>query len=152
LPQLLSRIPPAQVARMRRGLGCIWPRMLWLTAGLYTRAVDADPRVVAARSHDAFETTMRTLRGRLGAGAGRGAGDQWRADVSSCVTEMGDDAGFDLDALRRQVHAEASPLSRAAAHVEAIIKEWQRTRDDKTLAMKTRFFPSGIKIPGVKWT
>ena len=38
LPQLLARIPAAHVARLRRGLGCIWPRMLWLTPGLYAGA------------------------------------------------------------------------------------------------------------------
>ena len=66
LPQLLAKVPPRHVARLRRGLGCIWPRMLWLTRGLYSNAaVDDEPIVAAARPHDAFETTMQTLRGRL---------------------------------------------------------------------------------------
>ena len=30
LPQLLARVPAAHVARLRRGIGCVWPRMLWL--------------------------------------------------------------------------------------------------------------------------
>ena len=55
-------------------------------------------------------------------------------------------------AHRSQVRAEGVALSTAAAHVESIIREWEATKDDKTFAMKTRFFPSGVKIPGVKWT
>ena len=39
-----------------------------------------------------------------------------------------------------------------AAEVAKIIEQWQATADDKAFAMKTRFFPSGVKIPGVKWT
>ena len=49
LPQLLSRVPPAHVARLRRGLGCVWPRMLWLAEGLYPRQTDMDPTLAAAR-------------------------------------------------------------------------------------------------------
>lgn len=176
LPQLLKKIPASHVAKLRRGLGCIWPRMLWLTSGLYAGAplFDDSAEVAAARPHDAFETTMLTLRNRLrdvqglrsedppppGAGPGLGAGGglsgrelkAWRAAVSSCAVEPGDDADFDLGALRREVRRENAPLSESAAHVDAIIKEWERTKDDKTFAMKTRFFPGGVKIPGVKWT
>ena len=74
LPQLLQRIPASHVAKLRRGLGCIWPRMLWLTPGLYNSAsVDAAETVAAARQYDAFETTMLTLRNRLpGASGGEG--------------------------------------------------------------------------------
>ena len=100
---------------------------------------------MAARPHDAFETTMRTLRSRLpghaGGTAGGGAGgarEPWRADVSSCVTEAGDEDALDIDALRRAVRAEAAPLSIDAAHIDAIIRDWQATKDDKTFAMKTR--------------
>lgn len=66
--------------------------------------------------------------------------------------QAGDDDDFDLGALRRQVRSESVQLSESAAHVDAIIREWERTHDDKTFAMKTRFFPGGVKIPGVKWT
>lgn len=146
LPQLLAKVPAAHVARLRRGLGCIWPHMLWLTPGLHTEAVDADPTVRAARNFDAFETTMRTLRLRLkpaqpgGAGGGGGVGladDSWRAAVDSCTVDAGDGAELELDALRRQVHSEGVHLSQDAADIDAIIREWQRTRDDKTFAMKT---------------
>jgi len=34
LPELLAKVPASHVARLRRGLGCIWPRMLWLTPNL----------------------------------------------------------------------------------------------------------------------
>ena len=102
---------------------------------------------------------MITLRNRLTAqsrSAGSGLSgrevDFWRAAVNSCSAEPGDDADLDLDALRRQVRSEGVTLSPEAAHVEAIIREWEQTKDDKTFAMKTRFFPSGVKIPGVKWT
>ena len=50
------------------------------------------------------------------------------------------------------VRAEAPSLSKDAAAVAEIIGEWRRTADDKSFAMRTRFFPSGVKIPGVKWT
>ena len=43
-------------------------------------------------------------------------------------------------------------LSKDAKDMADIIADWQRTGDDKEFAMKTRFFPSGVKIPGVKWT
>ena len=43
-------------------------------------------------------------------------------------------------------------MSADASEIAKIIEEWEVTRDDKTFAMKTRFFPSGVKIPGVKWT
>ena len=43
-------------------------------------------------------------------------------------------------------------LSADAAAVERILDDWRRTADDKDFAMKTRFFPLGVKIPGVKWT
>ena len=164
LPQLLSRIPASHVARLRRGLGCIWPRMLWLAPNLYSQpGLDADPTVLAARPHDAFETTMRTLRLRLaaraaaadggGGGSGSGGGGEpWRADVLSCVVEPGDDDAFDFEALRQQVRAEQPPLATDAKLVDEIIQQWKRTKDDKTFAMRTRFFPSGVKIPGVKWT
>ena len=33
-----------------------------------------------------------------------------------------------------------------------IIRSWEQTRSDYDFAMRTRFFPSGVKIPGVKWT
>ena len=65
LPQLLARVPPAAVARMRRGLGCIWPRMLWLAPGLnLPSSIDNDAVVREARGFDAFETTMMALRRR----------------------------------------------------------------------------------------
>ena len=63
----------------------------------------------------------------------------WRAVVTSCAVLAGDDDDFDLGALRRQVRTENAPLSESAAHVDAIIREWERTKDDKTFAMKTRF-------------
>ena len=50
------------------------------------------------------------------------------------------------------MRAEAPTLSKDAAAVAEIIGEWRRTADDKSFAMRTRFFPSGVKIPGVKWT
>lgn len=43
--------------------------------------------------------------------------------------EPGDDAEFDLGALRREVRRENAPLSESAAHVDAIIKEWERTKE-----------------------
>ena len=75
-----------------------------------------------------------------------------RARVRSCVEEAGDDEALDIDALRAAVRAEAPTLSKDAAAVAEIIGEWRRTADDKSFAMRTRFFPSGVKIPGVKWT
>ena len=57
-----------------------------------------------------------------------------------------------IDALRAQVRSEVVSLSKDAADMAAIISDWQKTGDDLTFAMKTRFFPSGVKIPGVKWT
>ena len=163
LPELLAKIPARHVGRLRRGLGCIWPRMLWLTKGLYANsAVDIEPSVTAARPHDAFETTMRTLRGRLLAKQSSGGGprdtagvrtdEAWRAEVESCVVESGDEEELDLDKLRQEVRKEAKPLSKGAKLVEEIIKQWEASKDDKTFAMRTRFFPSGVKIPGVKWT
>ena len=50
------------------------------------------------------------------------------------------------------VRAEAPTLRKDAAAVAEIIGEWRRTADDKSFAMRTRFFPSGVKIPVVKWT
>ena len=44
------------------------------------------------------------------------------------------------------------PLRSSAKLVQEIIQQWQTSRDDKTFAMRTRFFPSGVKIPGLKWT
>ena len=161
LPQLLAKVPARHVARLRRGLGCIWPRMLWLTKGLYpanNANIDVDPIIEKARPHDAFEHTMRTLRGRLlGASgprdsAGVRTDEPWRAAVESCVVEAGDDEELDIDELRRQVRAEGRPLRESAEQVREIIEQWQRTKDDKTFAMRTRFFPGGVKIPGVKWT
>jgi len=160
LPHLLAKIPPAHVGRLRRGLGCVWPRMLWLAPGLYPQNTDRDPTLNAARPFDAFETTMRTLRHRLGVSEAQGAATKpaagaqmWRAAVDSCSVESGDDAlPLDLDALRRQVRAEGVQLSADAAAVERILDDWRRTADDKDFAMKTRFFPLGVKIPGVKWT
>ena len=64
----------------------------------------------------------------------------------------GDDEELDLDRLRAEVRAKGVQLSKNASEVAKIIADWQRTGDDKEFAMKTRFFPSGIKIPGVKWT
>ena len=113
----------------------------------------------AARPYDAFETTMRTLRRRLGLSEAQAAtkpaagAAEWRAAVDSCSVESGDDAPpFDLDALRQQVRAENVQLSADAAAMAKILDDWRRTADDKEFAMKTRFFPSGVKIPGVKWT
>ena len=54
--------------------------------------------------------------------------------------------------MRAQVRSEVVRLSKDAADMAAIISDWQKTGDDLTFAMKTRFFPSGVKIPGVKWT
>ena len=158
---LPAQVPARHVARLRRGLGCIWPRMLWLTKGLYpsnAANIDHDPIIEKARPHDAFEHTMRTLRGRLlGAGGARDAAgvrvdEPWRADVESCVVESGDDEELDVEELRRQVRAEGKPLRESAEQVREIIEQWQRTKDDKTFAMRTRFFPGGVKIPGLKWT
>ena len=124
LPQLLALVPAAHVARLRRGLGCVWPRMLWLAPGLYPHATDSDPTLVAARPHDAFETTMRTLRRRLKLGGGVGdsaasEAEPWRAAVESCLVEDGDEAAFDLGALRRQVRAETPTLSQDAKDMES---------------------------------
>ena len=143
LPQLLARISPAHVARLRRGLGCIWPRMLWLAEGLYPKQIESDPSMAAARPYDAFETTMRTLRRRLSSGKGKSIVEEpWRSDVESCIVMAGDDQEFDLDALRAEVRRDAQPLSADAVAVDGILREWQASRDDKTFAMKTRFFPS----------
>ena len=92
---------------------------------------------------------MRTLRSRL-----RGAADNssWRAPGDSCVVESGDEDELDLDALRAEVRAAGAPLSADAAAVAEIIRNWEKTRSDYDFAMRTRFFPSGVKIPGVKWT
>ena len=148
LPQLLARIPAAHVARLRRGLGCVWPRMLWLAKGLYSQAVDDDTTIASARPYDAFETTMWALRRRLGLEQNT----SWRVPGGSCVEEAGDNGDLDLEALRREIQADKPSLSKDAAHMAAIIADWQQTGDDKEFAMKTRFFPSGVKIPGVKWT
>ena len=78
--------------------------------------------------------------------------EAWRAEVESCVVESGDEEELDLDKLRQEVRKEAKPLSKGAKLVEEIIKQWEASKDDKTFAMRTRFFPSGVKIPGVKWT
>ena len=87
LPQLLARVPAAHVARLRRGLGCVWPRMLWLAPGLYEGRVEEDKTIKAARPFDAFETTMWALRERLGLPSNQ----SWRARGSqSCVEEPGD--------------------------------------------------------------
>ena len=68
----------------------------------------------------------------------------------------GDEEELDLDALRaetrREMAAGAFTLSKNASLVADIIADFARTHDDKEFAMKTRFFPSGVKIPGVKWT
>ena len=155
LPQLLARVPAAHVARLRRGLGCVWPRMLWLAPGLYEQRVSDDKTIRAARPFDAFESTMWALRKRLqlGGAAAGGANESWRArGQASCVELPGDEAELDLDALRAHVRAEGVQLSKDAKDMADIIADWQRTGDDKEFAMKTRFFPSGVKIPGVKWT
>ena len=72
--------------------------------------------------------------------------------VDSKFVEPGDEEELDLNELRRQVRAEGQPLSESARQVQDIIEQWQRTKDDKTFAMRTRFFPKGDKIPGLKWT
>jgi len=152
LPQLLAKVPAHHVARLRRGLGCVWPRMLWLARGLYEQRVDADATLHAARPFDAFETTMWALRARLE----NRTGARWRAPLDSCVQVAGDEEELDLDALRaetrREMAAGAFALSKNASLVADIIADFARTHDDKEFAMKTRFFPSGVKIPGVKWT
>eukprot|EP00965_Chrysotila_dentata_P157681 5208579-Pleurochrysis_carterae.AAC.1 len=103
-------------------------------------------------SQDAFETTMWTLRRRL-AGAS-GDSSSWMADVSSCVSLHGDEAELDLDAIRAEVLAEGDVfLSEDARAVLDILSEWASTRDDRTFAMRTRYFPSGVKPPGAgQWT
>ena len=50
------------------------------------------------------------------------------------------------------MRAEGVSLSKDAKDVADIISDWQATGDDLKFAMKTRFFPGGVKIPGVKWT
>ena len=101
---------------------------------------------------------MRALRLRIRRASSSGeapsaAHEPWRATVESCVVKAGDDDNtFDLGALRRDVLAEGATLSTDAAATAEIIEQWQRSGDDKTFAMRTRFFPAGVKIPGVKWT
>jgi len=36
--------------------------------------------------------------------------------------------------------------------VETLVREWVRTGDDKAFAMKTRYFPSGVKPEGFTGT
>lgn len=159
LPHILRLVPPAAVARMRRGLGCIWPRMVWLGEGLYRSApagqpdrLEDDPVITGARPHDAFAYTMVALRKRLGLPENV----PWRAPVASCVVEEGDDGpGLDLGSIRARAHAMAATASSDDARaVEAIVREWVSTGDDKVFAMKTRYFPTGIKPEGYTgaWT
>lgn len=152
LPQILASIPAETVARMRRGLGCIWPRMLWLSPRLYHEQA---PLVKALMQqglpHDAFATTMWTLRRRL-----RLVADEetsWRTtDVDSCLAALGDDADIDLDRIRHEVRARPDGgMSDSARQMDEIIKEWARVpgqEADSIFAMKTRFFPSGERPPG----
>ena len=107
-----------------------------------------------AVSANRVNTVGDSCGGSLSGGAGDSAvaDEPWRAAVESCVVEAGDDGDFDLGALRRQVRAEPPTLSRDAGDMEYILREWEQSRDDKTFAMKTRFFPSGVKLAGVKWT
>ena len=156
IPEILARIPAAHVGRLRRGLGCVWPRMLWLgrhAPGLYDRQVEQDPTLRAAADHDAFETVMMTLRRRLKLPERH----HWRARTKSCAEVEGDDGTLDLDAIRREVRglvaSGALKRSTEAQQMADIIADWQRTADDAVFAMKTRYFPTGVKPPGFtgKW-
>ena len=158
LPYILEMVPPHVVARMRRGLACIWPRMVWLAQGLYRSAppgnpdrLEDDALMVEARPHDAFAYTMVALRRRLGVPEDV----PWRAPVSSCVVLPGDDDPFDLDLIRAKARTLAAErMNEDARAVNAIISEWLATGDDKTFAMRTRYFPSGVKPAGFlgAWT
>ena len=162
LPQLLSAIPPEAVGRLRRGLGCVWPRMLWLERGLYTAAADTDAVIAEARGHDAFETLMWALRARLnGSGGKPSEAERWRAPTRSCAPWAANDDGFplDIDAVRARVFAGGKPpLSADAAAVAEILDEWARRGgggagdSDWVFAMRTRYFPTGVKVVGKQWT
>ena len=85
LPQLLAKVPASDVARLRRGLGCIWPRMLWLAPGLHTAEFDDADVIKEVRRHDAFATLMWNLRQRLGLKEGAGnTGASWRVRSATC--------------------------------------------------------------------
>ena len=110
----------------------------------------------SVKSRDRHNRAQMLLKQSSGGGprdtAGVRTDEAWRAEVESCVVESGDEEELDLDKLRQEVRKEAKPLSKGAKLVEEIIKQWEASKDDKTFAMRTRFFPSGVKIPGVKWT
>ena len=78
----------------------------------------------------------------------------WRAPVSSCVALPGDDVELDLEEIRAQARAlAAAEMSADARAVEAIIREWVESKDDKTFSMKMRYFPTGVKPEGAGgWT
>ena len=83
LDEVLEAIPDEEVLRMRRVLGCVWPRMLWLANGLYGSPLDTSSTIRAARPHDAFHTLMWTLRRRLGKEV---PSDGWQVAGESCDT------------------------------------------------------------------
>ena len=82
LDEILEAIPDEAVFRMRRELGCVWPRMLWLADGLYGRPIDSSAAIRAARPRDAFATLMWNLRRRLGKEM---PSDEWRVAGESCA-------------------------------------------------------------------
>ena len=156
LPQILAAIPKESVASMRRGLGCIWPRMLWLAPRLYTqRTPGGEPMMERGRPFDAFSTTMWTLRRRLKLPDP----PTWRAVIDSCLMEKGDDdeSKLDIEKIRASVRARySSRMSESAQQMDEIIAEWAATggrEADKIYSEKTRFFPTGERPPGFegKW-
>ena len=88
LPQLLDAVPAENVTSMRRALGCIWPRMLWLAPGLHTAEFDASDIIKEVRAHDAFATLMWNLRRRLSMKKGPGdTGASWRVHSATCARD-----------------------------------------------------------------
>ena len=85
LPELLAAVPNATWLQLRRGLGCVWPRMLWLRdQGLGGGADQSSAREL--RAFDAWETLVATLTMRVAQRRKQPPPPfEWRASVRSCT-------------------------------------------------------------------
>lgn len=79
LPQILRTITPAEEARMRAKLGCVWGR-LWFSS-VYGSCFGEDP------ANDAFDGVLRVLAARLQTAHGDERGRGAREGVMGAVAE-----------------------------------------------------------------
>ena len=125
LPRLLAEFPDERWRKLRRGLACAWPRVLWLqpdneAPGMQTEKGVAQRADATAKlgsqaylsGYDAFESLMHTLARRAARRKGKGELAQfgWRTPATSCKRIAGDGLAVtppvsaELDSLRALTH------------------------------------------------